>query len=171
MSNDFIKIDYEDRYYVINKGESLKSLLTHKELLTLPLKVWKDIFEQKDGVCYFNMMLQVLQATIETYDKSSSVNSFYYNNKEYWLDKSTRVGLQTLANSSSDSMSLVLGSNIIELELSKAKEFLSQLEVYAGKCYINTTKHLLAIKNLKTIEDIIKYDYTSGYPDKITLNE
>ena len=167
----FMKIDYENRYYVINKEESLKSLLTHKELLTLPMNVWKEIFEQKDGVCYFNLMLQVLQACIEYYDKSSNVNSFYYKDNIYWLDKSTRVGLQTLANSSQDNISLVLGNEIIELELDKAKQFLSQLEVYAGQCYLNTTKHLLSIKNLKTIEEIVNYNYTTGYPDKITLNE
>ncbi len=166
-----MQIEYEDRFYVINKSDSLKSLLTHQELLTLPMSVWKTIFEEKDGVCYFNMMLQVLQEEIKFYDKSSNVNGFYYNGKEYWLDKSTRVGLQNLVNSSSDNISLVLGNNIIELEVNKAKEFLSNLEVYAGKCYITTTKHLLATKEFKTIEDIINYDYTSGYPDKITLNE
>ena len=166
-----MQIEYEDRFYVINKSDSLKSLLTHQELLTLPMSVWKTIFEEKDGVCYFNMMLQVLQEEIKFYDKSSNVNGFYYNGKEYWLDKSTRVGLQNLVNSSSDNISLVLGNNIIELEVNKAKEFLSNLEVYAGKCYITTTKHLLATKEFKTIEDIINYDYTSGYPEKITLNE
>ena len=166
-----MQIEYEDRFYVINKSDSLKSLLTHQELLTLPMSVWKTIFEEKDGVCYFNMMLQVLQEEIKFYDKSSNVNGFYYNGKEYWLDKSTRVGLQNLVSSSSANISLVLGNNIIELEVNKAKEFLSNLEVYAGKCYITTTKHLLATKEFKTIEDIINYDYTSGYPDKITLNE
>ena len=166
-----MQIEYEDRFYVINKSDSLKSLLTHQELLTLPMSVWKTIFEEKDGVCYFNMMLQVFQEEIKFYDKSSNVNGFYYNGKEYWLDKSTRVGLQNLVNSSSDNISLVLGNNIIELEVNKAKEFLSNLEVYAGKCYITTTKHLLATKEFKTIEDIINYDYTSGYPEKITLNE
>jgi hypothetical protein len=45
------------------------------------------------------------------------------------------------------------------------------LEVYAGKCFVNTTQHLLAIKELRTVEDVVNYDYTSGYPNKITLNE
>ena len=116
-------------------------------------------------------MLPVLEAVIREYDKSPNVNSFYYNNKEYWLDKATRVGLQSLASYGSDNMSLVLGDEIVKLSIDKIKEFLAQLEIYAGKCYINTARHLLAIKKLRTVEDIIKYDYTSGYPDKITLNE
>ncbi len=170
MDNNFIQISHNNHVYVINKDDSLKSLLTQEELLKLPLSVWKELFELKDGVCYFGLMIPVLEAAIKAYDKSSSVNSFYYNEKEYWLDKATRVGLQNLVNCSSDNMSLVLGQEIIKLPVEKVKEFLAQLEVYAGKCYINTAKHLLAIKELKTVEDVINYNYISGYPDKIILN-
>nr|DAF44401.1 MAG TPA: protein of unknown function (DUF4376) [Podoviridae sp. ct8Lf7] len=171
MDSNFIQISYNNRHYIVNKDDSLKSLLSHEELLRLPLDVWKELFERKDGACYFKLMLPVLEAVIREYDKSPNVNSFYYNNKEYWLDKATRVGLQSLASYGSDNMSLVLGDEIVKLSIDKIKEFLAQLEIYAGKCYINTARHLLAIKKLRTVEDIIKYDYTSGYPDKITLNE
>jgi hypothetical protein len=30
---------------------------------------------------------------------------------------------------------------------------------------------LNALKELRTFEDLINYDYTKGYPEKITLNE
>jgi capsule polysaccharide modification protein KpsS len=49
------------------------------------------------------------------------------------------------------------------------KEFLAKLEVYASSCYIQTQKHILAAKQLKNLEDILNYDYTTGYPEKITL--
>lgn len=171
MADNFIQISHDNRYYVINKDDSLKSLLTHEGLLRLPLSVWKGLFERKDGVCYFKLMLPVLEAVIKAYDKSFNVNSFYYNDKEYWLDKATRVGLQNLITSGADNISILLGDQLVELTPDKAKEFLSQLEMYAGKCFVNTAKHLINIKSLKTVQDIIDYDYTSGYPDKITLNE
>lgn len=168
--DDFIHVLYNDTDYVIRKQDSLRNLLDHSELLSLPLSVWKTIFEQKDGKCYLNIMVQVLIALIKAYDSSPNVNSFYYNGKTYWFDKATRVGLQNLVNSSTEPIQLVLGDEIVELELDKAKKFLSDLEVYAGKCYINTNKHLIAIKQIKTLEDVINYDYTIGYPDKITLS-
>ena len=171
MANNFIQISHNNHYYVINKDDSLKTLLTQEELLKLPLSVWKELFELKDGVCYFRLMLQVLKAVIKAYDKSSNVNSFTYNEEEYWLDKATRVGLRNLVDSNPEEMSIVLGDKIIEMPVDKAKDFLSQLEVYAGKCFVTTTKHLQVIKELKTVEDVVNYDYTSGYPDKITLNE
>lgn len=168
--DDFIHIKYNNIDYVIRRQDSLRNLLKHSELLNLPTRIWKTIFEQKDGICYSNILIQVLIALIKAYDTSSNVNGFYYNGKQYWLDKSTRVGLQNLVNSSTEPISLILGDEIIELELDKAKKFLSDLEVYAGKCYVNTNKHLIAIKQLKTLDDIINYDYTIGYPDKITLS-
>jgi hypothetical protein len=63
-----------------------------------------------------------------------------------------------------------LEDEIIELPVDIANKFLKELEVYAGKCYLNTQKHLIAIKSLETLEDMINYDYTSGYPEKIVLN-
>ena len=75
-----------------------------------------------------------------------------------------------LTNCSTDYIELVLGSEVLTIPIDIAKAFLAQLEVYAGKCYLQTQKHLLAIKDLHTIEDIINYDYTKGYPEKITFN-
>lgn len=169
MIDDFIKITHENRSYIIYKGDTLQTLLTHTELVVLPMSVWRIILERKDGIVFYNTLYRILIAKIKQYDKSSNVNGFYYNEKEYWYDKNTRVGLQTLVNSSTEDVTLILGDNFVELSIDKAKQFLQQLEVYAGKCYLNTQKHLQAIKSLKTIEDLINYDYTVGYPSKITL--
>lgn len=166
-----IQVTYNGKSYFINKTDTLKSMLSREELLQLPMKTWVELLNLKDGRYYLSTLLTIIEALIKAYDKSSNVNSFYYKGKKYWLDKNTRVGLQNLANCSSDNMSLVLEDTIVELSIDKAKSFLSKLEEYAGKCYINTTKHLLAIKDFKTVEDVINYDYTTGYPDKITLNE
>lgn len=166
-----IQVTYNGKSYFINKTDTLKSMLSREELLQLPMKTWVELLNLKDGRYYLSTLLTIIEALIRAYDKSSNVNSFYYKGKKYWLDKNTRVGLQNLANCSSDNMSLVLEDTIVELSIDKAKSFLSKLEEYAGKCYINTTKHLLAIKDFKTVEDVINYDYTTGYPDKITLNE
>lgn len=168
---DFINVNYQNRSYIIYKGDSLKTILKNTELLNIPMNKWKDIFEEKDGRCSYNLLYKILEEKINYYDTSDNINSFYYKNNKYWYSKDTRVGLQNLANCSSDNMVLVLGDNLIELNTDKVKNFLSQLEVYAGKCFVNTKKHLSNIKQLKTIEDLINYDYTAGYPEKITLNE
>ena len=75
-----------------------------------------------------------------------------------------------LANCSTDTLQLVLGNQILTIPVDMAKQFLAQLEVYAGKCYLQTQKHLLALKDLRTIDDIMNYDFTAGYPEKLSLN-
>lgn len=169
--DNIITISHNNRLYYINRDDSLKTLLTQGELLQLPMVVWEEIFKLKDGMCSNNLMSQVLEASIRAYDKSLNVNSFYFKEKEYWLDKATRVGLQNLANCCPDNISLVLEDTIVTLSPDKAIEFLSQLEIYAGQCFVTTAKHILTLKKLKTVQDIINYDYTVGYPNKITLNE
>lgn len=62
--------------------------------------------------------------------------------KSIGWDKATRVGLRNLVDSNPEEVSIVLGDKIIEMPVDKAKDFLSQLEVYAGKCFVTTTKHL-----------------------------
>lgn len=43
------------------------------------------------------------------------------------------------------------------------------IEVYASKCYDNTQKHLANVEKLETLEEIIEYDYHTGYPEKLNF--
>ena len=116
------------------------------------------------------MLLTVLDKKITYYDSSLEVNSFLFNGQNLWLDKATRVGLVNLVNSSTDNVTLALGDQIISVPVEIAKQFLAVLEVYAGECYVNTAKHRIALKTLKTEDEIINYDFTTGYPEKLSFN-
>ena len=153
------------------KGLSLEQMLEQEEFLQLPLSKWYEMMKDKDGVCYEFTLIAILIALIKYYDKSDSVNSFYYKDKQEWLDKNTRLGLQNLINSGANNITIQLKDQIVDIKATKLKEFLNQLEVYAGKCFSVTAKHLEAIKQLNTIDELINYDFKSGYPLKITLDE
>ena len=161
---------YNNKTYYINKRDNLSQLLAREELLELPLSAWKDLFLLKDGYVDRSKLFTVLNALIKHYDSSLAVNSFLFNGNSLWLDKATRVGLVNLVNSSTDEVTLVLGDQLISFPVNVAKQFLAALEVYAGDCYVNTEKHKIAIKELKTVDDIINYDYTTGYPEKLSFN-
>lgn len=111
----------------------------------------------------------ILKAKINLYDKSEAVNSFIFRDQNLWLDKATRVGLMHLANCSTEDIQLVLGDQVLTFSPEFVKEFLAKLEVYAGKCYVQTQKHLIAVNTLTNSDEIINYDYTTGYPEKIVL--
>ena len=165
-----IKVQFNDKEFFVEKGLSIKKMLKNPSLLELSLPQWRELLIKRDGICSANMLKQILQAKINAYDQSSEVNGFYINGSNFWLDKATRVGLAHLADCTDGDMSLVLGSVVIQINSVVAKELLAQLERYAAECYLATAKHLLTVNDLYTVEELINYDYTKGYPEKLTFN-
>jgi hypothetical protein len=110
---------------------------------------------------------------ITEYDKSSNVNSFYLNGIESWLDRDTRVSLMNSTNiqksMSLDTVTLWLNTMSLEINCDLAIQMLSQLEVYALKCYNKTAEHKANVIKLEGIDEMISYDYTIGYPEKLTF--
>lgn len=111
------------------------------------------------------------------YDNSAEVNSFYLNDKRVWLDKATRVGLFNIINleksNGIDVTTLWFNTMSIKINVDKALTLLTAVEIYAKKCFDNTQKHYIEIKQLESIEDCLQYDITAGYPDilNITLTD
>lgn len=165
-----INIEHNGVVYTVNPKTSVNQLIKDSNLIKLPMRKWEVLLEAKSLHKQLPRYLQILEAKIRDYDTSLEVNSFLIGESLFWLDKATRVGLMHLANCSSEDLQLVLGDQVLTIPVDIAKAFLTKLEVYAGQCYLQTQKHLLAIKDLKTIEDMINYDYTKGYPEKITFN-
>lgn len=115
---------------------------------------------------------EVLSA-IETYDASDSVNAFMLNGQEVWLDKATRVGLMnstTIAKAMGQATTtLWLGEAKLVVDCDKAIQLLSALEMYALECFNVTAAHKKAVTEMTTLEDVLGYDYTCGYPQKLTM--
>ena len=134
-------------------------------------KQWSEILIAREGVLNFFSLKNILKKSIVYYDTSKYVNSFYYQDKQYWLSKDVRIGLFRLIDSGAKQITLQLNDNYLIISSDKLKEFLNQLEIYAGKCFSITAEHLQNIKQLNTIEELLKYDYTAKYPNKVILNE
>ena len=77
--------------------------------------------------------------------------------------------MKTVAESGLQEIEVVMGEHTLVLSAEFVKQFILQLEAYAYKCYVTTAKHLQEAQSLQTTEDIINYDYTTGYPEKIIL--
>ena len=133
-------------------------------------KQWSEILTVREGVLNFLSLKNILKKSITYYDTSKYVNSFYYQDKQYWLSKDIRIGLFRLIDSGAEQITLQLDDNYLIISPDKLKKFLNQLEVYAGKCFATTAEHLQNIKQLSTIEELLNYDYTAKYPNKIILN-
>ena len=55
------------------------------------------------------------------------------------------------------------------LSIMEAKVILAKIQRYADACYMVTQGHHKAIEALTTVEDVEGYDFTQGYPEKLTL--
>ena len=116
---------------------------------------------------------EAVLAAIEAYDTSSSVNGFILNGERVWLDKATRVGLmnstQIVKAMGQKTTTLWFGGMQIEVNCDKAIQLLSALEMYALECFNVTAAHKKAVAELDTVEDVLGYDYTKGYPEQLKM--
>ena len=117
---------------------------------------------------------EMLIADITAYDTSSAVNGFVLNGAVVWLDKATRVGLMnstTIAKAMGQATTtLWLGETKLEVGCDMAIQLLSALEMYALECFNVTAAHKKAVAELTDIGEVLSYDYTKGYPEKLMMN-
>ena len=115
----------------------------------------------------------IMLARVTAYDQSEAVNSFRIGNMTYWLDKATRAGLllrlQAEQAVGKTTTTLWAGTIPITLPMTVAMQFLYALENYASECYDRTAQSIAEIGAMDNVEDILAYDYESGYPERLVL--
>lgn len=118
---------------------------------------------------------------IKAYDSAEGegcVNNFdfVYGGKtyHYWFNMMERIGLGREAATwaeNHDTYTVDDRKDNISFTVPCAllAAMLKQLAEYAIKCYNNTSVHKMAVAGLKTVEEVTKYDYTTGYPENLTF--
>lgn len=117
-----------------------------------------------------------LKDAILRYDSSPYVNSFQIGGQDIWIDKATRVGLklrfeaeqrlgitETTLWQEGKHFTLPLTGDVTALDM------LDGIELYASACYDTTQRHLAEVDKLETVDEVMSYDYTSGYPQKLVF--
>lgn len=111
--------------------------------------------------------------TSQGQQKANGTRIFALNGSLVWLDKDTRVGLMNSTNiakaSGSDTTTLWLGGARMVVPCDKAIQLLSALEMYALGCFNVTASHKAAVEALKTIDEVLAYDYKQGYPEQLKM--
>lgn len=112
-------------------------------------------------------------AEITAYDTSSAVNGFMLNGAEVWLDFELRdrvyQGNERLQRIGRTDTTLWLGNKCYNLSIEQAQNIISHIEAYAKDCYNVTAAHKKAVAELTDIAEVLSYDYTKGYPEKLTM--
>lgn len=122
-----------------------------------------------------NAAKQGVLQEISEYDSSSAVNSFGIGGKSVWLPKDTRLGLRMNVSDAEalggDKVTFWLsGFGSLDVKTAAAKQMLTALEVYAFECYNVTAEHKANVLALTSVEEVLGYDYTKGYPEKLNFD-
>jgi hypothetical protein len=117
-------------------------------------------------------------AELDVYDQSDAVNGFDVTiggqTMSLWIDREIRADYK-----SSIEAAELLGKadvhpvfNGVEVTLSvqTAKMALAQVQLYANQCFGVTERHRAAIQQLTTVADVEAYDFTTGYPERLTFS-
>ena len=123
--------------------------------------------------------LSYLQAlllhNIETYDTSPSVNGFLLNGSVEWIDIELRIKLCTRTlpeekKAGKTSTVLWLGNKPYELPIETIEQIMHEIEIYAKACLDVTNSHKAKVLTLSDVSALVAYDYTAGYPEKLSFN-
>lgn len=111
---------------------------------------------------------------IAAYDASPSVNSFVLDGQRVWLDFELRdrvyQGNERLKNVGREETTLWLGDKCYNMSIEQAQSIISHIEAYAKDCYNVTAQHKANVSAMETVEDVLGYDYTKGYPEMLTIS-
>ncbi len=146
----------------------------NEEPVTTKVYVYDGYWLDVDGRTPLAAAKEAVTKDIEAYDASLDVNAFQLNGSSVWLDKATRVGLMnstTIArNMDNKTTTLWLGDMKLEVDCDKAIQLLSALEMYALDCFNVTAAHKAAVSELESIEEVLAYDFTANYPEKLEMS-
>ena len=110
---------------------------------------------------------------IDKYDTSPSVNSFVLDGQRVWLDFELRdrvyQGNERLKNVGREETTLWFGDKCYNMSIEQAQSIISHIEAYAKDCYNATAQHKANVSAMETVEEVLGYDYTKGYPEQLKM--
>ncbi len=124
----------------------------------------------------FEASKKLLFALNSAYGSSEDVNVFRYEDKNCWIDKTTRTSILSRLDAEEEkgkrTTNLSFGNcHLFNVPIASARSMLKDLEVYAAECYDMTNSHQLSIEGLETYAAVHEYDYQDGYPEPLSFGD
>lgn len=114
-------------------------------------------------------------AQIEYYDASDNVEQFTINGTPMWLGHELRQQIRTSAEAyqsiGAETMTKVFNGAEFTFPIAVWIQMLNALEVYAADALNATERHKINVNSMDNVQDVIDYDYTTGYPLKLAFGE
>lgn len=112
-------------------------------------------------------------AQIEMYDSSNAVEQFTINGSPMWLGHELRQQIRTSADAyealGHEEMTKIFNGAEFTFSIDLWRQMLNALEVYAAEALNATERHKNSVLGLTSIQEVIDYNYTTGYPIKLAF--
>lgn len=176
LATDIVRSKYsaQEEIALLNKtivdgiSEEYKTYLEWRETAKEAAKMH---FEREDNTLAKAKADKIKQLT--AYDKSSAVNEFTLFGHPTWLElrkrEDMRQSLVSLKAKGFEEFTYWLDTTPITLPIAQFEAILDTVEVYAIQCFNVTAQHKAAILALESVEDVEAYDFTTGYPEKVSI--
>lgn len=166
------KTAIKTRKQIVVKKNGLQTFNPTEEMILADGWVEYIIPEPTEEEILRNTKYQI-RKDIEAYDKSNAVNEFTVAGQGIWLDKATRAGLllrfQAEKAQGIEDTILWYNGQQFPLKVDQAIQMLYAIELYASACYDNTQRHIANINAMTNEDELQEYDYTLGYPSKLSF--
>lgn len=114
-------------------------------------------------------------AQIEYYDASDNVEQFTINGTPMWLGHELRQQIRTSAEAyqsiGAENMTKVFNGAEFTFPIAVWIQMLNALEVYAAEALNTTERHKNTVMAMTRRKDVEDYDYTAGYPEKLSFGD
>ena len=119
------------------------------------------------------LLKEALLAEIRRYDKSEAVEDFSIGGVHMWLDSNKRTkvweNLMTAQQKGEENVTLRDGGLAFPMTVTMGWQLYYSVLDYARATWDVTEVHVAKVTKLSTVEEILAYDYTSGYPEKLSF--
>lgn len=110
---------------------------------------------------------------IENYDASPNVERFTINGTPMWLNHEVRQQIKTSVEAyiatGAQTVTKIFDGVEYTFPCETWLQMLAALEVYAAEALNATERHKINVSKLNNVQDVIDYDYTTGYPLKLAF--
>lgn len=108
-------------------------------------------------------------AALNAFDQGPEVLSFSFGGHSMWLNPQQRTNYLMTLDAAEEVGLTTVPFNGQQVSISDARAILKAVALYAMQTMATTDAHAAAIRSLQTIEAVDAYDFTVGYPEKLTF--
>lgn len=126
-----------------------------------------------DETAQFGLLKEKLKEEVRRYDKSSEVEDFTIGGVHLWLDSTmrskVRENLETCQQRGETNTTLRFEGMAFPITVTMGWQMYYAVLDYARASWNATEDHLARIDALENVEEVLAYDYRTGYPDKLAF--